>query len=61
MAEIAATALGLGILYIWSNDDKNKDRIVNMLEESDDDSDSSDDGGGGMDDIMKMMMNDDKR
>ena len=47
------------ITYFYSpNDDKNKDRISNMLEESDDDSDSDDDEGGGdpMANMMQMLM-----
>ena len=47
------------ITYMYSpNDDKNKDRISNMLEESDDDSDSDDDEGGGdpMANMMQMLM-----
>ena len=43
------------LTYMYSpNDDKNKDRIVNMLEESDDDDSDSDDGGD--DDHMAKMM-----
>jgi len=47
------------LTYMFSpNDDKNKDRIVNMLEESDDsDSDSdSEDTNGNMENIMMNML-----
>lgn len=46
------------ITYMYSpNDDKNKDRISNMLEESDDDSDDDDeDGGDPMANMMQMLM-----
>ena len=45
------------LTYMYSpNDEKNKDRIVNMLEESDDeDSDDSDDDDVGADQMGKMM------
>ena len=43
------------ITYMYSpNDDKNKDRISNMLEESDDD--ESDDDSDGVEDPMANMM-----
>ena len=47
------------ITYFYSpNDDKNKDRISNMLEESDDDSDDDDedDVGDPMTNMMQMLM-----
>ena len=44
------------LTYMYSpNDEKNKDRIVNMLEESDDD-DSDDESGGDEGDQMNKMM-----
>ena len=45
------------LTYMFSpNDDKNKDRIVNMLGESDDDSDDSDDNDGNMENMMMNML-----
>ena len=46
------------LTYMFSpNDDKNKDRIVNMLEESDDsDSDSEDSNDNNMENMMMNMM-----
>ena len=45
------------LTYHYSpNDDKNKDRIVNMLEESDDEESSDDDDEGMQEMMMKMMM-----
>ena len=46
------------LTYMFSpNDDKNKDRIVNMLEESDDsDSDSEDSNNDNMENIMMNML-----
>lgn len=41
-----------------SSDEKNKDRIINMLDESDDDSDDDDDDSTGnpMENMMQMLM-----
>ena len=42
-----------------SSDEKNKDRIINMLDESDDDSDDDDDDdatGNPMENMMQMLM-----
>ena len=43
-----------------SSDEKNKDRIINMLDESDDDSDDDDDSdndaGNPMENMMQMLM-----
>ena len=46
------------LTYMFSpNDDKNKDRIVNMLEESDDsDSDSEDSNNDNMENMMMNML-----
>ena len=45
------------LTYHYSpNDDKNKDRIVNMLEESEDEESSDDDDEGMQEMMMKMMM-----
>lgn len=47
------------LTYMYnSTDEKNKDRIINMLDESDDDSDDDDDDtpGNPMENMMQMLM-----